>query len=272
MDEANKEGTVKPKQKRDRSPAFPFISLKGAVARLVAFEATFGRHPTPAKLSGNAWGMKGWTSQAQQTLAALKAYGFIDYVGSGESLEASISEDGRTYLRAQQPIVKKEVLQRAALKPKNLAAFYSLWGLDRPPDAVCLDHLVLKSGFTETAAKAFLGVYDETLSYAGLSNSDMARREDVSESDDEMDDDLPEAEQGTTAKNRVEPAQKKVPLLREGMREVKFPLAEGDVTIFVPDGLSSDSVEDLSDYLEVFLKKARREAKLGSAENGGGNA
>jgi hypothetical protein len=46
------------------------------------------------------------------------------------------------------------------------------------------------------------------------------------------------------------------------MREVKFPLAEGDVRIIVPEGLSGDSVEDLTDYLEVFIKKIRREAGI----------
>ena len=44
------------------------------------------------------------------------------------------------------------------------------------------------------------------------------------------------------------------------MREEKFALAEGDVVITFPQGLSTDSVEDLAAYIEVFLKKARREA------------
>lgn len=53
-----------------------------------------------------------------------------------------------------------------------------------------------------------------------------------------------------------------------GYREEKFALAEGDVVIRFPEGLSSDSVEDLEAYLQVFLKKARRESgakKLGDA-------
>jgi hypothetical protein len=45
-----------------------------------------------------------------------------------------------------------------------------------------------------------------------------------------------------------------------GQREEKFALKEGDVIIRFPAGLSADSVEDLDDYIQVFLKKARREA------------
>lgn len=189
--------------------------------------------------------------------------------GSGEALEASITDDGRTYLRAQQESVKKEVLKRCALKPKNLALLYNLWGADRPPDPICLDHLVLKSGFTEVAAKAFLRVYDETIDYAGLVDSDTIEPEIRDEEEDEMPDVEPAASNSApSTSNRAIGALARTPREDDptGMREVKFPLAEGDVRIIVPEGLSSDSVEDLTDYLEVFLKKVRREAGLPPAK------
>jgi hypothetical protein len=49
--------------------------------------------------------------------------------------------------------------------------------------------------------------------------------------------------------------------LPKGTREAKFPLAEGEVTIIFPGILSPESVEDLESYIQVFLKKAKREAK-----------
>lgn len=160
------------KPKRERSPSFPFIPLQAVIKRLEEFDAYFKRHPAPAKHTGQAWGMKGWTSQAQQTLAALKSFGLLGYYGSGDTLTASITEDGRTYLRAQQDSVKRDVLKRIAVHPKEIAKYFATWGADRPPDAVCLDELVLKGGFTESAARLFLSVYDNTISYAGLSESD----------------------------------------------------------------------------------------------------
>ncbi|WP_315925748.1 hypothetical protein [Mesorhizobium sp. SP-1A] len=175
---------VQSKPKRERSPSFPFIPLQQATKRLQEFEATFGRHPAPAKHTGGAWGMKGWTSQAQQTLAALKAFGLVEYSGSSKDLTAAITDDGRTYLRAQQDSVKAEVLKRVALKPKIIAKYFAEWGADRPPDAVCLDRLVLKDGFTEGAAKLFLSVYDSTIAYAGLSDSDKGDDAGASAEDD----------------------------------------------------------------------------------------
>jgi hypothetical protein len=156
---------------RDRSPAFPAIPLSAAVERLAAFEVHFKRSPARASRVGPAWGMKEKSSQADSVLAALRAYGLVEYQGSGDEREAVISEDGRTYLRAQQDSIKKEVLRRAALRPRNIDKFWRMWGADRPADAVCLDHLILKDGFSDAGAQNFLKVYDATIGYAGWSES-----------------------------------------------------------------------------------------------------
>jgi len=161
------------KTPKDRSPSYPFIPLKVAIERLVALDAKFGRHPAPALQAGIAWDLKPTSSQAAQTLAALKSFGLVDYQGAGDDRSAALSDDGRTYLRAQQDSVKQEVLKRVALKPRAIAKYWNDWGPDRPPDPVCLDQLVLKGGFTQSAADTFLRVYDETIRYAGLSETDI---------------------------------------------------------------------------------------------------
>jgi len=160
------------KAPKERSPSFPFIPLSIAVGRLEAFEQTFGRHPTPANKVGLAWDMKPASSQAAQTVAALKAFGMVEYEGSGPGRMTSITEDGRNYLRAQQSSIKREIAQRFALNPKVIAKYWQDWGQERPMDAVALDELVLKAAFTQSAAETFLRVYDETIAFAGLADSD----------------------------------------------------------------------------------------------------
>ena len=169
---------------RDRSPSYPFIPLSTAIERLEAFEKTFGRHPTPKHKAGIAWGMKEGSSQANQTLAALKAFGLLESDGASRK----ISDDGRTYLRAEQDDIKRRVLREAALKPKKLAEFWTKWKADRPHNEVCLDELRLKGGFTDDAASNFLLVYDETIAYAGLSDSDKIPP--VDDTEHKEDDDL----------------------------------------------------------------------------------
>lgn len=156
----------------DRSPSFPVIPLKTSIKRLEQFENKFGRHPSPFKKAGLAWGMKEGSGQANRVLAALKAFDLLKYQGAGDSRTIAISENGRTYLRAQQDNIKKDVLKKAALKPKAIAKFWPEWGADRPVDEICLDDLVLTHGYNENAAPLFLRIYDQTIAYAGLSTHD----------------------------------------------------------------------------------------------------
>ncbi|WP_316232717.1 hypothetical protein [Bradyrhizobium sp. SZCCHNPS2010] len=160
------------KASKDRSPSFPFIPLGTAIQRLEQFEKKFGRHPAPAAKAGLAWDMKEKSSQADQTLAALKSFGLVKYNGMGLARHASLTDEGRNYLRAQQDTIKKEILKVCALRPKIIRTFWASWGTDRPPNEVALDKLILENGFSEGGAKNFLRVYDETVTYAGLASSD----------------------------------------------------------------------------------------------------
>jgi hypothetical protein len=182
------------KAPRERSPSFPFIALKGAIERLIEFEKTFNRQDPPADRVYLAWGYKGDTSQAQQTLAALNAFGLVEYKGSGPKRPVAISADGRTYLRAQQDSVKAEILKRVALKPKWIGHFWRIWGADRIPDPIRLDTLVLQQKFNESAAPTFLKVYDDTIGFAGLTESGTDSVEETTL--EEPEDDLPTVEVG----------------------------------------------------------------------------
>ncbi len=168
------EKELKPKEKvdvkksRDRSPAYPAISLKSSIERLIAFEKYFQRHPAPFDKVGLAWEIKEKSSQSFSILAALKAFGLIEY---GDDRVATLSDDGRNYLRAHQDSVKHEILRRCALKPKAISTYWAKWGVDRPPDPICLDELILKGGFNHNAAPAFLRIYDDTIAYSGLAKS-----------------------------------------------------------------------------------------------------
>jgi hypothetical protein len=160
---------------RDRSPAFPFISLAVAIDRLTEFNIKFTRHSVLTTSIGSIWGMKDGGSQASQTLAALKYFGLVNYYGSGINRKVSISEDGQTYFKAQQDEIKKNLLKKFALNSKEISKFWELWGADRPPDNVCKDVLVLENGYNKTYAPRFLDVYDETIKFAGLSVTDKTK-------------------------------------------------------------------------------------------------
>jgi hypothetical protein len=172
------EAASQSKAPRDRSPSYPFISLKIAIDRTAALEAKFGRHPPPADKAGMAWGMKENISQSFQTLAAMKSFGLVEYRSPNGDRHVALTDDARNYFRAQQASVKAEILKSCALRPKAIQTYWSAWGYDRPIDAVCLDQLVIKDGYTQSAASTFLRVYDETVAFAGLAGGNTVESSD----------------------------------------------------------------------------------------------
>lgn len=156
---------------RDRSPGFPLIPLGDALQRLEQFEAHFKRTPARPDKVGEAWGISA-KAYMDRTAAALRYFGLLDYQTQPTGRMIVISDEGRKYLRAQQESVKRQVIVAAALRPKQIANFWQEWGADRPADAACIDDLVLKHGFSDKGARDFLKVYDATISFAKLADSD----------------------------------------------------------------------------------------------------
>lgn len=321
MSDETQEQTKAP---RERSPSFPFIPLKAAIERLQEFEEKFGRNPPPADRVYLAWGYKGNTSQAGQTLAALKAFGLVEYNGSGPKRLVSISDDARTYLRANQESIKSDVLKKIALKPAWIAKMWESWRDERHPDEVCLDELVLGHKFNENSAPTFLRVYDETIGYSGLSDSDKVERPDGEVNDensgefqigdsvnweinesiqwkqpriiisiDEYDGQsfyqvedadgqkgwipVQQAIGHSQATPAVPPAFTPTPppadplvggngddgnvQVKEGSRKAVFPVEEGDVTLIFPENISKDGLDELGQYLNIFLNKEQKKMR-----------
>lgn len=249
---------------RDRSPGYPIVSLEMALQRLAEFEAHFKRSGARAEKVGDAWGIAA-KPYAGRIVAALRYYGLLDYQGSGTDRQVIVSDEGRKYLRAQQEDTKREVIREAALRPKAIAKFWSKWGVDHPADAARLDDLILDNGFSEAGARQFLKVYDATISYAKLSDSDKIISQDPSEAA------MATVGHGTVGLN-ANPSSIARQLLDESPTSVQYPKAkspmlqeifnldEGPVTLSFPSELSGESYEDLKDQLELFLRRAQRRA------------
>jgi hypothetical protein len=156
---------------RDRSPAYPIVPLEAALSRLVEFDMHFKRSAARPEKIGDAWNIKA-KAHADRTAAALRYFGLLEYQGTGKDRSVVVSEEGRKYLRAQQEEIKREIVKAAAIRPKQIFKFWEEWGTDRPADPACLDDLVLKNGFSEGGAREFLKVYDATIAYAELTESD----------------------------------------------------------------------------------------------------
>lgn len=250
----------------ERSPSFPMVPLKTAIERLEQFETKFGRHPAPYTKAGLAWGMKEGSGQANRVLAALKGFGLIQYSGSGVARSIAISDTGRTYLRAQQEHIKQGVIKDAALKPKAIAKFWPDWGADRPVNEICLDDLVLKHGFTDKAARDFLRVYDETIDYAGLSNSDKV---DVEVNGGEADEESVVDEDNRDDESPPPPENERKVKVMQGERELTTGLLAKDASfrLIVSGKIGAKEIDRLIAKLELDKEILAEETEADPAEN-----
>jgi hypothetical protein len=204
--------------------------------------------------------MKPASSQASSIAAALKSFGLVEYQGSGDDLKVVLSEDGRTYLRAQQEEIKRAVLRRVALKPTAIAKYWSEWGVGRPPDPVCLDELVFKAKFSQPGAEAFLKVYDATIAYSGLSE---ATSGDELVDERRADGDSSKFDGATSPESKAEPVAGGLRFLKSikrgaDVRQDVFNLDEGEVLLQYPAKMSADSFEDFESWINLQLKKIKR--------------
>lgn len=253
---------------KERSPSFPFVSLKVALGRLSALEQKFGRYPVPADKAGLAWGMKEGSSQAHQMLAALKSYGLVAYEGASKDRKAVITDDARTYLRAQQDHIKEEVIRKAALKPKLFNLFWGIWGAQQIPNEVRLDELVLKHSFTDSAAQTFLRVYDETLQFAQLTQSENLHISTVLGDDDAADEQKvhQDEDQGATESVARPTLAKSLPVANSSVKhsdewtEEKLIDDSGhEIRILYHGNASLQRYEYIRDYLDFKILRLRKQ-------------
>jgi hypothetical protein len=160
------------KVRKERSPSFPFISLKRAVDRLKEMADAHKRNQTRLITVGTTWGYGAKSSGLLQTVAALKAFGLVDDLGGGADRKLQVSDLGWRILQDARPGAREAAIREAAIKPRLIAEYLNHWLPVRPSDAHCLSELRLDRGFSDAAAQLFLKVFDETTSYANLTEGD----------------------------------------------------------------------------------------------------
>jgi hypothetical protein len=154
---------------RQRSPAYPFLSLPTAIMRARTLYDSAKKATIPRDAAIQNWGFSAKSSYAQQTVAALKSYGLVEFVEGGLKLTSDallivIGEEGNPQRQA--------TIRKAALAPPLFASTWKTYGAELPSDGILVTALVLKGGFpSQDAARDFLGKYKETIEYAKLAES-----------------------------------------------------------------------------------------------------
>lgn len=249
--------------KKERSPSFPFIPLRKAIDRAQTMLNSHRRNPTRPSTVGETWGYSASSSGLVQTVAALKAYGLLEDVGKGEDRRVQLSDLALRIISDTRPGARESAIKEAVLRPKILSEYIGQWGLERPSDAHCVSELTLDRGFTQDAAKLFLRIFDDNLSFANLNNTD--KIENISEIDTNASAGTQRAlvpagrssqsiieDSDSGATERVRAQQQRSPTVPAAT----LPLPEGLVTLAIPAGLSARSVKALKAWIDVIVDLA----------------
>lgn len=219
---------------RSRSPNYPQIGLREAVQRVKSVYESDYRSSLTRALTAERLGYSGVNGKSLAVIAALGKFGLLE--GKGEDLRVS-ELAVRIIAHSPGSAERMQALAEAAARPDLFQTIGQRFPGKGASDGT-IRAFLMTEGFIPPAAETALRAWRET--------QQMIAQES-------------ETDPGVAATPAV-PAP--VPAAETGLRRAVFGLAEGEVTITAPVFLSAASVNDLQDYLDVFMKRARREAGL----------
>jgi hypothetical protein len=162
------------KKSKDRSPAYPFISLKTAIDRAKEFHKEETRAAAPVSVAVKHWGYGEKSSGGIQTIAALKSYGLLADTGSGAGRKVQLSDLGLRIVMDERTVSPDRdiLIKRAALMPKIHAKLWKQYGTSLPSEENLRYQLRVEMKFNDNAVGDFIREYRDTISFAKLSDSD----------------------------------------------------------------------------------------------------
>jgi hypothetical protein len=254
---------------KSRSPSYPAIGLKEAIARVGMVYAKDHLNQVPKAVIAEHMGYKGLSGASLPILAALNQYGLLEGRGdetqvSQRALNIIVHEPGSSSARLM-------AMREAAFLPDVFSELVDRFRGGNPSDAAIRAHL-LSARFIPAAADTVVRSYRETNGLLEAEEEAYKRANPIQAEMVEMDARIDEAVErgeypflGKAPLSRTKPAS--VPPndaanepVRVGTRREVFALTEGDVVLSFPSNLSHESYADLESYLQIFLRRAKRMA------------
>jgi len=157
-----------------RSPGFPFIPLRRALERAKALRQKAKGNEARTVTAASAWEYGIKSSGLRQTIAALKHFGLIDYIGTGAERKIKLTEMANRIVldeRADSP-ERDALIKKAALTPKIFAELWEHWHGELPDDVEIRAELTLDRGFSQSGAAEAVMVFKQSLAFAKLISED----------------------------------------------------------------------------------------------------
>lgn len=227
-----------------RSPSYPAIGLKEAIEKVELIYRNDYQNQVPRAVAAKHMGYASLNGKSLGVLAALLKYGLLE--GRGDNTRVS---DLALKIIAHRPgdIERSEAVQEASGRPELFAELDKRYPDGKGSDSAIRSYLLTQK-FIPQAADNALRAYRETKDVVEGETGGLGTEESA----------VPL--QTSDAVRPIDPGTSTITPPQSNVRRAVFDLTEGEVVITFPIELSPESVSDLQDYLNVFMKKARREA------------
>ena len=239
-----------------RSPSYPYIDLDSAIAHVETIYNNEDRAPFTKEVFASHCGYKSYNGSAAKVLAALKKFKLIEK----HSLGFKLSDDALTIVALKgvdTDGVRARKIEKSALSVGLFASLVEDIGYSAS-ETNLVAQLKMR-GFTKDgaakAAKTYLStmalVASESGGYDASPEVDLAAEEEKEETP--VPETNPQQPIPTANQTSYSP-----PTSMADVHTEVFNLDDGRVVIEYPNELSVESYEDLSDYMELFLRKLKR--------------
>jgi len=150
------------KKRKDRSVAYPSLSLPDAINSATQLKESMGKGPYSRTDAAKGIGHVALTGPAARKIAALVQYGLLDRHGNTYSLTDLVQE-------ITKPIdeeTSQAAIARAARSPKLFDKLIERYSNQALP--TMLENIVIREGVSESAAKEVVRIFNDTLSFSKL--------------------------------------------------------------------------------------------------------
>lgn len=168
-----KEPTVSDsKDKRPRSPNFPYVSLEEALSLVEKLYKQDKQNYVPLKIALKNMSLSVNSSTSRRVVSAMLEYGLLEDRGEGDDKELIVSGLARNIIldERQNSPERLSNIREAALNSKIMYDAWDNWKGEIPSDDTVKYTLISKWGFTDRAAARFTKVVQENFEFADLDN------------------------------------------------------------------------------------------------------
>lgn len=236
------------RKKQHRSPAYPAIGLAKAVGYIDTIYKHEKRSAAPVGVVAEHCGTDITSSKGLRIIAALKQYGLVVEIGTGDDRQVRLSDRALDIQLAESTDSpeRKKALSDAALAPPTHKKIWENFQGNLPSDATLQSYLLRTLDFNDTYVERFIKQFRATLAFAKVTEGDTISKE---ENDSEEDDTMTE----TLEKPADKPKGEKLPPPAAGLKDFPLYTSGPKGALYAPAKMSKADFELFKKQLDSYL-------------------